>query len=74
MELAGILPIASQHLVLCAASAGTRPVEEGPYGEPVEPTKAPEAISRAVASLPPEQMFDLMKQMKVCLTRLLCSE
>ena len=27
--------------------------------------KAPEAISKAVASLPPEQMFELMKQMKV---------
>ncbi len=31
----------------------------------MEPEKAPEAISRAVASLPPEQMFELMKQMKV---------
>ncbi|VDP42716.1 unnamed protein product [Soboliphyme baturini] len=29
--------------------------------------KAPEAISRAVASLPPEQMFELMKQMKICI-------
>jgi hypothetical protein len=33
----------------------------------VEPEKAPEAISKAVASLPPEQMFELMKQMKVML-------
>lgn len=32
----------------------------------MEPEKAPEAISKAVASLPPEQMFELMKQMKVC--------
>ena len=31
----------------------------------MEPSKAPEAISKAVASLPPEQMFELMKQMKV---------
>lgn len=31
----------------------------------MEPEKAPEAISKAVASLPPEQMFELMKQMKV---------
>lgn len=31
------------------------------------PDKAPEAISRAVASLPPEQMFELMKQMKLCI-------
>uniref|UniRef100_UPI00358FBB31 cleavage stimulation factor subunit 2-like n=1 Tax=Myxine glutinosa TaxID=7769 RepID=UPI00358FBB31 len=27
----------------------------------------PESISRAVASLPPEQMFELMKQMKLCI-------
>jgi hypothetical protein len=40
-------------------------VLQSPYGDPVEPEKAPEAISRAVASLPPEQMFELMKQMKV---------
>ena len=40
---------------------------QSPYGEPVEPEKAPEAISKAVASLPPEQMFELMKQMKVVL-------
>ena len=38
-----------------------------PYGEPIEPEKAPEAISKAVASLPPEQMFELMKQMKLCI-------
>lgn len=28
--------------------------------------KAPETISKAVASLPPEQMFELLKQMKQC--------
>lgn len=38
---------------------------QSPFGDPVEPEKAPEAISKAVASLPPEQMFELMKQMKV---------
>ena len=38
---------------------------QSPYGDSTEPEKAPEAISRAVASLPPEQMFELMKQMKV---------
>jgi len=43
------------------------PSEESPYGPPCEPDKAPEAISRAVASLPPEQMFELMKQMKLCI-------
>ncbi|KAK6627935.1 hypothetical protein RUM43_002177 [Polyplax serrata] len=33
----------------------------------VEAEKVPEAISKAVASLPPEQMFELMKQMKQCI-------
>lgn len=42
---------------------------QSPYGEPVEPEKAPEAISKAVASLPPEQMFELMKQMKVLVSQ-----
>jgi len=42
-------------------------VIESPYGEEVEPAKAPEAISKAVASLPPEQMYELMKQMKLCI-------
>ena len=41
------------------------PLEENMYGEVMETRKAPEAISKAVASLPPEQMFELMKQMKV---------
>lgn len=31
-----------------------------------DPDKAPETISKAVASLPPEQMFELLKQMKQC--------
>lgn len=43
-----------------------QPVAENPYGEPIQADKAPEAISKAVASLPPEQMFELMKQMKLC--------
>ncbi|XP_072361366.1 cleavage stimulation factor subunit 2 isoform X7 [Scyliorhinus torazame] len=43
------------------------PVMESPYGDPVSPEDAPESISRAVASLPPEQMFELMKQMKLCI-------
>ncbi|KAF4520389.1 hypothetical protein B566_EDAN016675, partial [Ephemera danica] len=42
------------------------PAVENPYGDAVDPDKAPEAISKAVASLPPEQMFELMKQMKLC--------
>lgn len=40
---------------------------ESPYGPAVEPEKAPETISKTVASLPPEQMFQLMQQMKVCI-------
>ncbi|XP_015127609.1 cleavage stimulation factor subunit 2 [Diachasma alloeum] len=40
---------------------------ENTYGEAVQSDKAPEAISKAVAALPPEQMFELMKQMKVCI-------
>ncbi|KAB1253437.1 Cleavage stimulation factor subunit 2 [Camelus dromedarius] len=47
-------------------SLGTgAPVIESPYGETISPEDAPESISKAVASLPPEQMFELMKQMKV---------
>ncbi|XP_034453127.1 cleavage stimulation factor subunit 2 isoform X1 [Hippoglossus hippoglossus] len=42
------------------------PIIESPYGDNVQPEEAPESISRAVASLPPEQMFELMKQMKLC--------
>jgi len=41
--------------------------EPSAFGNPVDPEKAPEAITKAVASLPPEQMFELMKQMKDCI-------
>jgi cleavage stimulation factor subunit 2 len=34
---------------------------------PPDPNRAPESISKAVATLPPEQMFELMKQMKACI-------
>ncbi|KAL0974116.1 hypothetical protein UPYG_G00215860 [Umbra pygmaea] len=48
-------------------SLGTgAPIIESPYGDNIVPDEAPESISRAVASLPPEQMFELMKQMKLC--------
>jgi len=48
-------------------SLGTgAPIIESPYGDNCMPEEAPESISRAVASLPPEQMFELMKQMKLC--------
>lgn len=50
----------------CSVGLGTgAPIIESPYGDGVPPEEAPESISRAVASLPPEQMFELMKQMKV---------
>lgn len=53
-------------LVCCGLGLGTgSPIIESPYGDSVQPQEAPESISRAVASLPPEQMFELMKQMKV---------
>lgn len=37
------------------------------YGQECDPEKSPEVISQAVASLPPEQMFELAKQMKQCI-------
>ena len=40
------------------------PPVETPYGQSVNPEDAPAAISQAVASLPPEQMYSLMKDMK----------
>lgn len=48
------------------AMAGPEAIPESPF-EHIEPEKVPEAISKAVASLPPEQMFELMKQMKQCI-------
>ena len=49
----------------CLGLGTGAPVIESPYGDNVRCDEAPESISRAVASLPPEQMFELMKQMKV---------
>ncbi|KAH8395924.1 hypothetical protein KR215_011817 [Drosophila sulfurigaster] len=43
------------------------PQVENPYGEPCDPDEAPELITKTVASLPPEQMYELMKQMKLCI-------
>ncbi|KAI6244111.1 BMA-CPF-2, isoform b [Aphelenchoides fujianensis] len=43
-------------------------VEEALYGKEPEPGKAPEAIAKTVSTLPPEQMFELMKQMKKSVT------
>ncbi|CAI2728146.1 unnamed protein product [Schistosoma spindalis] len=55
----------SAELALSNPSVG--PPLESPYGDNIDPQAAPEAISRAVASLPPEQMYELMKQMKLCI-------
>lgn len=44
-----------------------QPQVDNPYGDPVDPEQAPEVITKTVASLPPEQMFELMKQMKTCI-------
>lgn len=40
---------------------------DNPYGQECDPQEAPEVISRAVANLPPEQMFELASQMKQCI-------
>lgn len=40
---------------------------ESPYGPEIDPETAPEEITKVVASLPPEQMFELAKQMKQCI-------
>lgn len=43
------------------------PQVENPYGEHCDAEQAPEIITKTVASLPPEQMYELMKQMKTCI-------
>lgn len=55
------------NLLCIAALMMGMPSSENHYGEAVSAEKAPEAISTAVASLPPEQMYELMKQMKSCI-------
>lgn len=42
------------------------PQVDNPYGDPCDPSDAPEVITKTVVSLPPEQMYELMKQMKTC--------
>ncbi|XP_078736090.1 cleavage stimulation factor subunit 2-like [Lampetra fluviatilis] len=44
----------------------TGPVLESPFGDAVAPEEAPHAVTQAVASLPPEQLYCLVKQMKAC--------
>ncbi|KAL7674196.1 hypothetical protein ACOME3_000475 [Neoechinorhynchus agilis] len=45
------------------------PPAEHVYGDALSLDETPEAISRIVSGLPPEQMFELMKQVKECVTR-----
>ncbi|XP_055968281.1 cleavage stimulation factor subunit 2 tau variant-like [Sorex fumeus] len=49
-----------------ATATATVAALDSPYGPAVDPEDAPESIARAVASLPPEQMIELMLQMKLC--------
>lgn len=42
------------------------PQVDNPYGDPCDPSMAPEMVTKTVVSLPPEQMYELMKQMKTC--------
>lgn len=42
------------------------PQVDNPYGDPCDPALCPEMITKTVVSLPPEQMYELMKQMKTC--------
>lgn len=43
------------------------PTSETHYGDAVNAEKAPEIINGIMSSLPPEQLYDLMKQMKECI-------
>lgn len=43
------------------------PQVENPYGDHCDAEQSPEIITKTVASLPPEQMYELMKQMKSCI-------
>uniref|UniRef100_A0A2L2Y9X4 Cleavage stimulation factor subunit 2 n=1 Tax=Parasteatoda tepidariorum TaxID=114398 RepID=A0A2L2Y9X4_PARTP len=48
------------------ASLGGPPVES-PYGPEISGDQAPDAIAKIMSSLPPEQLYELMIQMKVCI-------
>lgn len=60
MEMQSVMPGQVQGAAAAVSS-------DSPYGDNVDPERAPEAITEAVASLPPENMFRLMKQMKMCI-------
>lgn len=42
------------------------PTSESHYGDAVNSEKAPDIINNLVSTLPPEQLYELMKQMKDC--------
>uniref|UniRef100_UPI00358E0055 cleavage stimulation factor subunit 2-like isoform X2 n=1 Tax=Myxine glutinosa TaxID=7769 RepID=UPI00358E0055 len=44
------------------------PMLESPHGDVISPEQAPEAVTGAVASLPPEQLYTILKQMQLCVT------
>ncbi|UMM25128.1 hypothetical protein L5515_005072 [Caenorhabditis briggsae] len=50
-----------------SSNNGPAIVEENPYGPECDAGKAPERISQTVASLAPEKMFELMKQLQEAL-------
>ncbi|KFB47279.1 AGAP010918-PA-like protein [Anopheles sinensis] len=43
------------------------PQVENPYGEECDPTATPDVIAKAVTSLQPDQMYELMRQAKACI-------
>lgn len=43
------------------------PTSESHYGDAVNAEKAPEIINNVISTLPPEQLYELMKQMKECI-------
>lgn len=43
------------------------PTSESIYGNPVNAKKAPEIINKLIVTLSPEQLFELIKQMKECI-------
>lgn len=42
------------------------PTSESLYGNAISAEKAPDVINNIISTLPPEQLYELMKQMKDC--------
>lgn len=45
------------------------PPPDSEYGEACDPSIAPEVINKVVSNLPPDQMYQLMHQMKCCIEK-----